>query len=149
MHVSAKSDYAVRALVELAARRGEPLTADALAAAQDIPKKFLSSILLDLRRDGFVLSRRGAEGGYVLARSPAQITVAQVMRAVEGQLADVRSIRPEALSYEGVTESLQTVWVATRAALRSVLDRTTIADIAAGRLPKHVRALATPADAWR
>ena len=139
----------MRALLTLAAHDGGPLTADKLAGAQSLPVKFLENILVDLRRGGLVRSQRGAEGGYRLARPAADITAADVLRLVDGPLAEVRGVRPEAAAYDGPAEHLQEVWVAARASLRSVLDNVSLADIASGRLPKVVARLAADPDAWR
>ena len=148
MRVSAKVDYAVRALLELAAAEGRgPVKGEAIAAAQDIPLKFTENILSDLRRAGVVGSQRGAVGGYWLREPAKSITVADVIRYVEGPLADVRGEPPEAVVYEGAAASLQDVWIATRATLRSVLEVVTIGDIAAGDLPDVVRRLASDPDA--
>lgn len=148
MRVTARADYAVRALLELAASSGGPLKLDQVAAPQGIPSRFLEHIFADLRRAGLVISQRGSEGGYRLARLAADITVADVMRAVEGPLANVQGVRPEEVRYEGVAEPLRDVWVAMRAALRSVLEQTTLADIAAGALPSGVTDLLDTDDAW-
>jgi Rrf2 family protein len=148
VRVSAKADYAIRALVELAAASDGPVKAERLAQAQEIPLTFLENILLDLRNGGLVASRRGAEGGYWLARPAAEITLAQVIRAVEGPLANVRGARPEEVSYAGTAEPLREVWVAVRAALRRVLETVTLADVAAGELPPVVGELARDPDAW-
>ena len=147
MQISARADYAVRAMVALAAD-GETVKAESLADEQGLPRKFLEAILADLRRSGLVASQRGPDGGHRLARAADEISVADIMRAVEGPLAAVRGKRPEDSSYEGVTKPLQTVWVAVRASLRSVLDETTLADIASGELPAHVQHLAGVPDAW-
>ena len=147
MHSSAKADYGTRALLTLA-DRGEPATAEALADAQGLPARFLGAILIDLRRAGIVSSQRGAEGGYRLARPADKITVAEVMRALDGPLAEVRGLRPEAAHYEGAAAHLQDVWVAVRASLRNVLERVTLADIVAGRLPRSVARLTEDPDAW-
>ena len=148
MRVSAKVDYAVRALAELAAASGTgPVKGEAVAAAQDIPLKFTENILADLRRAGIVASQRGAEGGYWLKVPADSVSVADVIRYVEGPLADVRGEPPEEVEYAGPAASLQDVWIATRATLRSVLESVTIADIASGRLPEVVRALAADPDA--
>ncbi|MEY2469576.1 MAG: hypothetical protein QOF21_2274 [Actinomycetota bacterium] len=139
----------MRALLTLAAEdEGGALTADRLAAAQQMPVKFLENILVDLRRGGLVRSQRGPEGGYRLAMPAAKIHVADVLRLVDGPLADVRGVRPEAAAYEGPAAHLQEVWVAARASLRSVLDHVTLADIATGRLPKAVTKLAADPAAW-
>lgn len=139
----------MRALLTLAAHDGGPLTADRLAAEQTLPVKFLENILVDLRRGGLVLSQRGAEGGYRLARPADEISAADVLRLVDGPLAEVRGVRPEAAAYVGPAEHLQEVWVAARASLRGVLDSVTLADIASGRLPAHIAELASDPDAWR
>ena len=149
MRISAKVDYAVRAAVLLAAADGDrPTKGDAISRAQCIPLKFLENILSDLRHAGLVRSQRGADGGYWLNRPATEITVADVIRAVEGPLASVRGQRPEDIGYEGAAEPLQTVWIAVRASLRSVAERVTLADIAAGALPEHVATLASDPEAW-
>ena len=150
MRISAKVDYALRAMVELAGVEGTgPVKGDRLAEAQDIPAKFLEGILSSLRTAGLVSSQRGAEGGYWLARPAAEITVAQVIRAVEGPLANVRGVRPESLDYHGPAATLQDVWVAVRGSLRHVLEAVSLADIAAGTLPPTVRAIADDPEAWK
>jgi Rrf2 family protein len=148
VHVPAKVDYGVRALLTLA-DVGAPATAEALATAQDIPVKYLAAILGDLRRAGLVVSQRGPDAGYRLAKPAEQIVVGEVMRALDGPLAHVRGLRPEEATYEGPARHLQEVWVAARAALRSVLDEVTLADIVAGRLPAAVLDLSGQPDAWR
>ena len=149
MRISARADYAVRAAVELAAAaEGRPTKGDAIAQAQGIPLKFLENILGDLRHAGIVRSQRGADGGYWLARPADQITVADVIRAVEGPLASVRGGPPEDVAYAGAAESLASVWIAVRASLRSVVERVTLADVAAGRLPARVVKLADDPEAW-
>lgn len=148
MHISAKVDYACRALCTLAAKDGEALTADELATDQDLPVRFLRATLNELRRGGIVSSQRGNEGGYRLARSPEDITLGEVFRRLEGPLAEVRNERPEHASYNGAAERLQDVWVAVRAALRSVLDEVTFADVLAGALPPDVAVLLDVPDAW-
>ncbi len=148
MRVSAKVDYAVRALVELAAAAGAgPVKGEAIAAAQQIPLKFTENILSDLRRAGVVSSQRGAVGGYWLSVPAESVTVADVVRYVEGPLADVRGEPPEDVAYTGAATALQDVWIATRATLRSVLEAVTIADIAGGHLPEVVQRLAGDPDA--
>ena len=147
MRVSAKADYAVRAAVELAtAESGAPVKADVLARNQAIPQKFLENILTELRHAGLVASRRGQEGGYWLARPAAEISVADVIRAVEGPLASVRGEAPERLEYQGAAEPLQQVWIALRTALRSVVEEVTVADVAAGTLPAAVATMAENPD---
>lgn len=148
MQVSAKGDYAVRALVELAAADG-PLKGEQLAGRQGIPPKFLESILTELRHSGLLGSRRGADGGYWLARPAADITVAEVIRATDGPLASVRGQRPEVVEYQGAAAALADVWVALRASLRDVLEAVTLADLAAGTLPAPVAALAHDPEARR
>ena len=139
----------MRALLTLAAEPdAKALTAERLAAAQSLPVKFLENILVDLRRGGLVLSQRGAEGGYRLARPAKEITAADVLRLVDGPLAEVRGVRPEQSVYEGPATHLQEVWVAARAALRSVLERVTLADIASGKLPGPIAKMAADPDAW-
>jgi Rrf2 family protein len=149
VHISSKADYAVRAVLVLAsAGEGPPMAADAVAEAQDLPLRFMRGILVELRHAGIVRSQRGAEGGFLLDRAPSEITVAEVIRAVDGPLAEVRGMPPEDMDYHGVAVRLQDVWVATRTALRGVLEATTIADIATGRLPDHVRELAAEPESW-
>jgi Rrf2 family protein len=148
VRVTAKAEYAVRAVMELAAGQGEPVKRDRIVAAQGIPPKFLENILSELRHAGLVESQRGSEGGYWLAREPEEITVAEVMRAVEGPLASVRSSRPETLEYQGVAEPLQIVWVALRSSIRQVLEEVTVAQLISGTLPDHVVALTKDPNAW-
>ena len=149
MRITAKVDYAVRAAIELAgADRGTPMKGDRIAAAQDIPMKFLENILSELRRAGLVGSRRGTDGGYWLARPPAKVTIADIIRAVEGPLANVQGVRPEALEFSGSAVPLQRMWVCVRASLRSVLEHVTLADLVAGTLPAKVSKLADDPDAW-
>jgi Rrf2 family protein len=151
VRITAKADYAVRAAVELAAAedRDRPVKGEQLARAQGIPQNFLENILTELRRAGIVRTRRGAEGGYRLARPAAEITVAEVLRAVEGPLAAVQGIRPDGLEYGGAAVRLPEVWVALRASLRDVLEHVTLDDIARGRLPPAVRERTRSKDAWR
>ena len=149
MHVSAKTDYALRALLALAAAEGDgPIKGESLSRAQTIPLNFLENILTELRRAGIVSSQRGGDGGYWLARPAAEITLAEVIRAVDGPLAEVRGLRPEKASYQGPAEHLAEVWVAVRASLRAVLESVTLADVVAGRLPPRVRRLLADPDAW-
>jgi Rrf2 family protein len=150
VRISAKADYAVHAMVELAAAPEDgPVKGERIATAQGIPLKFLENILLELRRAGLVSSQHGVEGGYRLAQPPDEISVAAVIRAVDGPLANVRGAAPESLEYSGAAEPLRDVWVALRASVRSVLESVTLADIAAGSLPAHVAELLEPGDAWR
>ena len=148
MRISAKADYAVRAAVELAAAGDHTVKGETLAQAQEIPLRFLENILAELRHAGLVRSQRGSEGGYALARPADEITVADVIRAVEGPLASVRGGPPEQVDYQGAAEPLQQVWIAVRASLRSVVERVTLADVAAGRLPARVAKLAEDPEAW-
>jgi Rrf2 family protein len=149
MRVSAKADYAVRAAAELASANGSRLMkAERIADAQHIPIKFLEAILLELKHAGIAKSTRGAEGGYSLARPAADISVADVIRAVDGPLANVRGERPEDAHYSGSAEHLTSVWIAVRAALREVLEQTSLADLVGGTFPQRVRELTGSADAW-
>jgi Rrf2 family protein len=148
VRVSAKADYAIRAAVELAAAGDGPVKGERIAQAQEIPSNFLENILSDLRNAGIVASRRGADGGYWLARPAGEVSLADVIRAVDGPLANVRGVRSEQVAYRGSAERLRDVWVAVRASLRSVLENVTLADLAAGELPESVRALAADPDAW-
>ena len=149
MRISAKVDYAIRATIELAAAagQGKPVKGDRIAAAQDIPLKFLENILLDLRHAGIVSSQRGVEGGYWLAKPAAEVRLADVIRAVEGPLASVRGTRPGQIEYTGNAVPLADVWLALRAALRGVLEGVTLAELAAGELPAAIRELAAQPDA--
>jgi Rrf2 family protein len=149
MRVSAKADYAVRAVAELNGPDGELLKADEIARRQDVPRHFLDNILTDLRRAGIVTTQRGADGGSRLARPATDITIADVMRATDGPLAAVREVRPEQLVYGGAAESLPRVWVALRASLRDVLEKVTIADLVGGRLPRSVERLLDDPEAWK
>jgi Rrf2 family protein len=151
MRITAKADYAVRAAAELAAAEdeGTPVKGESLARAQGIPQNFLENILTELRRAGIVRTRRGAEGGYQLARPARTITVADVLRAVEGPLAAVQGVQPQELQYAGAAEHLPEVWVALRAGLRGVLEKVTLADLASGKLPRAVTSKTSDADAWK
>lgn len=149
MQISAKTDYAMRALLALAACERDALVkGEILASSQNLPRKFLENIMLELRRAGIVTSHRGAEGGYRLARPPAEISLAAVMRAVDGPLAEVHGHRPETTAYVGAAEHLQEVWVAVRASLRAVLESVTLADVVDGKLPEMVQKLANDPDSW-
>jgi len=149
MRVSAKADYAIRAAAELAAADATvPLKAERIADAQGIPIKFLETILLELKHAGIVRSQRGPDGGYALAQPAAQINLADVIRAVDGPLANVRGDRPENTTYTGAAKPLTDVWIAVRAALREILEQTTLADLAAGALPARVTNLAANPEAW-
>jgi Rrf2 family protein len=143
VRVSAKVDYALRAMIELAAAEadGAPVKGERLAQTQQIPVKFLESILGDLRQAGLVRSQRGVDGGYWLARPGAEITVADVIRAVEGPIAHVRGVRPEDVVYAGSAAALRELWIALRANMRAVLEHVTLADLARGELPDDVKRL--------
>lgn len=150
MRLTAKADYALRAGAELAAAAHQraPLTREQIAAAQHIPATFLLRILTDLRRAGIVRSQRGAEGGYRLARDPDEITLADVIRAVEGPLAEIHGDQPQDLHYDGAAAALRDVWVALRATERHVLESVTLAGVARGQLPEFVAELTRDPDAW-
>jgi Rrf2 family protein len=149
VRVSAKTDYALRAALELAAAPDEkPVKGERIATAQAIPLRFLENILMQLRHAGLVESRRGADGGYRLARPAAEVTLADVIRAIDGPLAGVSGARPETLDFTGVAAPMRDVWIGVRAALRGVLERVTLADVVAGELPPHVRELVADEDAW-
>lgn len=149
MNISARADYAVRAMLALAAAEGgAPVSVVRLAEEQDLPRKFLEAIVGDLRRAALVSSRMGAAGGYVLARPAGQICIGDVIRAVDGPLAEVRGERPQATSYDGAAANLRTLWVAVRASVRSVLDATTLADVVAGEFPPAVRQALDLPGAW-
>jgi Rrf2 family protein len=149
VEISAKGDYAMRALTVLASSQGQPMTVVEIAEAQGIPARFLQAILLRLRQRGVVVSHRGADGGYRLARSPQEITVADVLRAVDGPLAAVRGIPAEEVDYNGVAEPLSRVWLALRASMRRVIERVTLADVVNGPLPDNVLDLIAGEEAWR
>jgi Rrf2 family protein len=149
VRVSAKTDYALRAALELAAAPDEkPVKGERIATAQAIPLRFLENILMQLRHAGLVDSRRGAEGGYRLARPAGEVTLADVIRAIDGPLAGVSGARPETLGFEGVAEPMRDVWIAVRASLRGVLEQVTLADVVSGELPANVRTLVADEDAW-
>jgi Rrf2 family protein len=148
VRTTAKADYAIRAALELATAGDRLVKAERIAQAQGIPLKFLENILQDLKHAGLVQSQRGPEGGYRLAQPPEDISLADVIRAAEGPLANVRGLSPDQLEYEGSAERLREVWVAVRASLRSVLEQVTLADLARGELPEHVIELTKDKDAW-
>jgi Rrf2 family protein len=150
VNISAKAEYAICAAVALAAADGDgPVKGEVLARSQDIPTKFLENIMGDLRKAGIVSSQRGAVGGYWLARAARDVTLADIIRAVDGPLANVRGARPETTAYQGASEALVDVWIAVRASLRSVLEAVTLADVAAGKLPARVARLANDPDNWK
>jgi Rrf2 family protein len=148
VRVSAKADYAVRAAIELAAAAGESLNAETISERQGIPQPFLQKILYELRRGRIVVSQRGREGGHRLARGPDEITLADVLRAVEGPLADVRGLPPEETEYAGSAALLQDVWIALRTNMRAVLEHVTLADLVGERLPRRIAKLAEQPDSW-
>lgn len=149
MRISARADYAVRAALELAAATEDaPVKAEAIADAQGIPHKFLESILGDMRRGRLVVSQRGGRGGYRLAAPADEITIADVIRVVEGPLVSVRGARPPELSYVGPAESLLPLWIALRVNVRKILGEVTLADVASARLPGYVHELAEDPGAW-
>ena len=148
MRVSAKADYAVRAALRLAAAGDGPVKGETIAEAQDIPLRFLENILAELRHAGLVQSQRGAEGGYWLAHKPSEVKIADIIRAVEGPLASVRSERPEELDYHGVAEPLRDVWIALRANIRGVLELVTLADVVERDLPPSVVKLTKGDEVW-
>lgn len=149
MRISAKADYAVRAAIELAAATDDkPVKAERIATNQEIPLNFLENILGELRHAGIVRSHRGADGGFRLARPAADVTVADIIRAVDGPLATVRGGPPEDSVYGGAASALPRVWIAVRKNLRSVVEHVTLADLASGRLPAKIERLANDPEAW-
>jgi Rrf2 family protein len=148
MRLSARADYALRAAIELATADGSHVTAEQLARAQHIPGKFLEAILTQLRRAGLVRSQRGPEGGFWLARPAEDISLADIIRAIDGQLVGVRGERPENIGYIGTAEPLQSVWIALRANERAILEEVTLAHIVSGQLPERVVQLADDPRAW-
>jgi Rrf2 family protein len=148
VRITAKADYAVRAACELAAAGDDPVKGELLAEAQDIPLQFLEHILLELKHARLIQARRGAKGGYWLARPPDEVTVADVIRAVEGPLANIHESAPEDLHYAGAAERLRDVWVAVRANLRAVLENVTLADICSNQLPWRLEALLSDPEVW-
>ena len=149
MRITAKADYAVRAAVELVGASEEaPRKADSVASTQSIPASFLENILNQLKSAGLVRSQRGPEGGWWLARPAAEISVADVIRAVEGPLASIRGERPESVTYGGAAAALQQVWIALRANLRGVLEEVSLADVASGTLPSQIASLVDAEGAW-
>lgn len=150
MRVSAKSDYALRALIEIAGQSdAAAISAEEIGRLQDIPRGFLQGILADLRRVGIVMSQRGQAGGWRLARDPGDVSVADVIRAVDGPLVSIYGLRPESVAYNESARALQHVWIAARSSLREVLETVTIADLLSGRLPDPVQALTRDDEAWR
>jgi len=148
VEISAKSDYAIRALLELAAQAPDLVKIDVIVADQKLPRKFVEAILGDLRRAGIVRSMRGADGGYALAKPAGDVSIASVIRAVDGPLAEVRGLRPDEMNYSGLSEHLPSLWVAVRASLRSVLDETSLQQLLTGKLPAHVRKMVADPESW-
>jgi Rrf2 family protein len=148
MRLSARVDYALRAAAELAAAGEGPTTVGELAKGQEMPPKYLENILLQMRRAGLVRGQRGPEGGYVLARPASQISLADVIRAVDGPLANVRGERPEHVGYLGAAQALQQVWIALRASERAILEEVNLEQIAKGELPPRVTELSSDPSAW-
>jgi Rrf2 family protein len=148
VQISAKSDYAIRALLNLAAHEPDLVKVDVIVREQRLPRKFVEAILGELRRASIVRSQRGAEGGYALARPASEITLGAVIRAVDGPLAEVRGLRPHETTYDGVAQHLPAVWIAVRTSLRRVLDETTLAQVLSGKLPAQVRRMVDEPDAW-
>jgi Rrf2 family protein len=150
VRVSAKSDYALRALIEMAAREdGKAVSAEELGKAQDIPHGFLQAILADLRKTGIVISQRGQSGGWRLARNAGDVSVADVIRAVDGPLVSVYGLRPEAVTYNERADVLQHVWIAARDSLRDVFEKVSIAQLAERHLPTEVTERTAREEAWQ
>lgn len=150
MRVSAKSDYALRALIEMAARSdGRAVSAEELGRLQDIPHGFLQAILADLRKAGVVISQRGQSGGWRLARPASEVSVADVIRAVDGPLVSVYGLRPESVTYNERAEVLQHVWIAARDSLREVFEQVSIEQLATRELPESVTSRTADEDAWQ
>jgi len=149
MRVSAKADYALRGVLEIAAAKNPPVKRDEIAKAQRIPVKFLETILGELKHAGIIASQRGAEGGYSLAKDPAEVTVADVIRVIDGPLAHIRDTRPESLDYQGTAEPLKDVFIALRARMREVLESVTLADLVAGDLPDEITSALDKPEAYQ
>jgi Rrf2 family protein len=148
MRLSARADYALRAAIEIATITDSHVTAEQVARAQQIPVKFLETILTQLRRAGLVRSQRGPDGGFWLARPADEITLADIIRAIDGQLLGVRGERPENVGYIGAAEPLQRVWIALRASERAILEEVTLGQIVSGELPATVTDLVGDPRAW-
>jgi Rrf2 family protein len=149
MRVSAKADYALRGILEIAAAKEPPVKRDEIARAQQIPVKFLETILGELKHAGIVASQRGADGGYSMAKDPAEVTVADVIRVIDGPLAHIRDTRPESLDYQGVAEPLKGVFVALRARMREVLEAVTLADLVSDDLPNEITSALSKPEAYQ
>ncbi|MFB9948685.1 RrF2 family transcriptional regulator [Rhizobium puerariae] len=147
MRITAKTDYALRALIELSKSWPDPLGSEEIAAAQQIPHKYLEAILAELRRTGFVISQRGPGGGHSLRGSPSEISIADVIRAVNGPLTTIRGECPEDVEYEAA-EALQLLWIALRVSIRSVLEEVSLADVATRNLPPAIAELTESPEAW-
>jgi Rrf2 family protein len=148
VRITAKEDYAVRAALELAIADGGPLKREQIAQAQDIPLAFLQNILMELRHAEIVEAQRGRDGGVRLARPANEITVADIVRAVSGPLATIRGMRPQSVDYNAAAEPLKEVWIAVRANIRAILERVTLADLAADRLPAPIKKLTSRPGSW-
>ena len=148
MQISAKTDYAIRALLSLAAHEPDLVKVDVIVREQGLPRKFVEAILGELRRAQIVRSQRGADGGYALARPAEGITLGAVIRAVDGPLAEVRGLRPNETNYVGAAEHLPEVWVAVRSSLRRVLDEVNLVQVLTGKLPAHIKKMVQEPDAW-
>jgi Rrf2 family protein len=148
VQISAKTDYAIRALLSLAAHEPDLVKVDVIVREQGLPRKFVEAILGELRRAQIVRSQRGADGGYALARPAAEITLGAVIRAVDGPLAEVRGLRPNETNYAGAAEHLPEVWVAVRSSLRRVLDEVNLVQVLTGKLPAHIKKMVQEPDAW-
>ena len=148
MRVSARADYALRAVAQIAASPSAPIKREQIAELQEIPVEYLENILLELKHVGIVMSLRGASGGFRLARPASEISLADVVRAVDGPMANVRGERPEAVNYAGPAEHLKDVWIAVRASLREIMEAISVQDLVDGRLPRHVARLTRVPDAW-
>jgi Rrf2 family protein len=149
MRVSAKADYAVRASIELAAAGEGPVKGERIADAQKIPLRFLENILGELKHAGLVQSQRGADGGYWLSKPADEVTLADIIRAVEGPLASIKTERPEEITYRGAAKPLARVWIALRGSIRDVLEAVTLADVVADELPESVLDLVDQPEAWQ
>jgi Rrf2 family protein len=150
VHISAKADYAVRALLVMAAAPdGKPIKGETIARSQNMPIKFVENTLVELRRSGLVASQRGTAGGFKLGKPAHHITIADIVRTVDGPLAEVRGERPDTITYDGAAEHLQDVWIAVRASLRNVLEHVTLADVVQGKIPKKILKLTENPDAWK
>lgn len=150
MRVTAKSDYALRALIEIARRTdGGPVSAEEIGKLQDIPHGFLQAILADLRRAGVLVAQRGQSGGWRMNKDADSVTVADVIRAVDGPLVSIYGLRPEAVEYNDSAAVLQHVWIASRHSLRDVLEKVTVRQLAEGKLPRSVSSRTSDDDAWQ